>query len=371
MMIKYLYIDDRKSGGQAIQNFIVKDKLTIEVIQPTEKIGGVIGLLRKYNGLIVDQQLDEDPVVNGTQCDYLGSTLAAQIRAKENEVFLTGEDISIPIILYSANENAPKTFVGLEFDLFDFMIFKSEFDYQDFKNKIPMYQAQMISLANGYIKLKELVSISDSLNISNLDIIDNRFILELKRREKNTAHSKASFILNELIIKQGILIDENILAVRLGIDKNESKEGWMKVLASLNDFGAEYQGVFCDSWPRWWMPMVEKWWSEVIEEESYLQFLSASERARIISQKLGIHLEAASAKSIFSDKDDYWTVCDHSKEPLSIENGLMLSGQDNLYPWQDARYVSIMSALEEPLDVADFENERLKYYQTILNQSKK
>ncbi len=369
-MIKYLYIDDRKNGYQAIQNFLDKDKLTVQTVQPTEKIRDVLELLKKYDGLIVDQQLDEDPIVNGTQCDYLGSTLAAQIRTKENEVFLTGEDISIPIILYSANENAPKTFVGLELDFFDFMIFKTEFNYKEFENKIPMYQAQMISLVNGYKKLKKSVSISAILNINNLDIIDNRFILELKRREKYTAHSKASFILNELIIKQGILIDEDILAVRLGIDKNKSKEGWVEVLASLKEFGAEYQGVFSDSWPRWWMPMVEKWWSEVIEGESYLQFLSASKRANIISQKLNIHIEAASAESKFSDSDDYWTVCDHSKEPLSIENGIMLSGQDNLYPWQDARYVSIMSALEESLDVADFEKERLKYYQTILNQSK-
>ena len=367
-MIKYLYIDDRKNGKQAIQNFPIKDKLDIDVVVPTEKNSGILKLLKNYDGLIVDQQLDEDPIFNGTQCDFLGSTLAAQIRAKENEVFLTGKDISIPIILYSANENAPKTFVGLELDFFDFMIFKSEFEYQDFKNKIPMYQAQMISLVNGYNKLKEVASICDSLYINNLDMIDSRFIFELKRRENHTAHSKALFILNELIIKQGILIDEDILAVRLGIDKNESTEGWVKVRDSLKDFGVEYQGVFSDGWPRWWMPMVEKWWSEVIEEESYLQFMSASERAKMISEKLDIHIKAASAKSKFSDKDDYWTVCDYSKEPLSIENGLMLSGQENLYPWQDARYVSIMSAIEESLDIADFENERLEYYKTILNQ---
>ena len=277
-MIKYLYIDDRKNGKQAIQNFPIKDKLDIDVVVPTEKISGILKLLKNYDGLIVDQQLDEDPIINGTQCDFLGSTLAAQIRAKENEVFLTGKDISIPIILYSANENAPKTFVGLELDFFDFMIFKSEFEYQDFKNKIPMYQAQMISLVNGYNKLKEVASICDSLCINNLDIIDSRFIFELKRRENHTAHSKASFILNELIIKQGILIDEDILAVRLGIDKNESTEGWVKVRDSLKDFGVEYQGVFSDGWPRWWMPMVDEWWYSLIDNDTYIRFYNAEQR---------------------------------------------------------------------------------------------
>ncbi len=362
-MIKFLYIDDRKNGKQAIQNFPIEDKLDIDVIVPTEKISGILELLKNYDGLIVDQQLDEDPIINGTQCDFLGSTLAAQIRAKENEVFLTGKDISIPIILYSANENAPKTFVGLELDFFDFMIFKLEFDYQDFKNKIPMYQAQMISLVNGYNKLKEVTSISDSLYINNLDIIDSRFIFELKRRENHTAHSKASFILNELIIKQGILIDEDILAVRLGIDKNESTEGWVKVRDSLKDFGVEYQGVFSDGWPRWWMPMVDEWWYSLIDNDTYIRFYNAEERAKIISEKLGgIQLVPAKAKSRYSIHNEYWTICDISKEPLDIEDGLLLPGQEDLYPWQDAKYVSIQNALDESIEVAECDKERLETF---------
>jgi hypothetical protein len=364
-MIKYLYIDDRKNGKQAIQNFPIKDKLDIDVVVPTEKISGILKLLKNYDGLIVDQQLDEDPIINGTQCDFLGSTLAAQIRAKENEVFLTGKDISIPIILYSANENAPKTFVGLELDFFDFMIFKSEFEYQDFKNKIPMYQAQMISLVNGYNKLKEVASICDSLYINNLDIIDSRFIFELKRRENHTAHSKASFILNELIIKQGILIDEDILAVRLGIDKNESTEGWVKVRDSLKDFGVEYQGVFSDGWPRWWMPMVDEWWYSLIDNDTYIRFYNAEQRAKLISEKLGgIQLVPAKAKSRYSIHNEYWTICDFSKEPLDIEDGLLLPGQEDLYPWQDAKYVSIQSALDESIEVAECEKKKLESFKT-------
>ena len=364
-MIKYLYIDDRKNGKQAIQNFPIKDKLDIDVVVPTEKISGILKLLKNYDGLIVDQQLDEDPIINGTQCDFLGSTLAAQIRAKENEVFLTGKDISIPIILYSANENTPKTFVGLELDFFDFMIFKSEFEYQDFKNKIPMYQAQMISLVNGYNKLKEVASICDILYINNLDIIDSRFIFELKRRENHTAHSKASFILNELIIKQGILIDEDILAVRLGIDKNESTEGWVKVRDSLKDFGVEYQGVFSDGWPRWWMPMVDEWWYSLIDNDTYIRFYNAEQRAKLISEKLGgIQLVPAKAKSRYSIHNEYWTICDFSKEPLDIEDGLLLPGQEDLYPWQDAKYVSIQSALDESIEVAECEKKKLESFKT-------
>ncbi len=373
-IIKYLYIDDRKKGRLSVQNFRIDGKLSIDTILPTEKRIDIIKELRKYNGLIVDQQLDEVTIDNKFKSDYLGSSLAMDIRTKENEIsIIKNEDISIPIILFSANENVPRTIYGLGEEIFDLKIYKSEASYMEFESKIPMYQKQMISLVNGYNILKKLKkdkrSICEGLQLDdNLDKIDSRFLDELKKRESYTAHSSAMFILNELIIKQGILIDEDVLAVRLGIDKKESQDSWIKVLDSLKNFGANYRGVFYDGWSRWWMPMVDKWWSEIIGEESYLQFLSASERKSIISKKLNIHLKTASAKSRFSISDDYWTVCDSSKEPLSIENGLMLPGQDNLYPWQDARYVSIMSAIEESLDIADFENERLEYYKTILNQ---
>lgn len=361
-MIKYLYIDDRKNGKQAIQNFPIKDKLNIDVVVPTEKISGILELLKNYDGLIVDQQLDEDPIINDIRCDYMGSSLAVQIRAKENEAFIKGKDISIPIILYSANENAPKTLNGLGAEIFDFMIFKSEGDYQEFKNKLPIYQTQMVSLVHGYNQLKDFISIDNSLNIKKIDIIDSRFLSELKRREGFTAHSKASFILNELIIKQGILIDEDTLAVRLGIDKSKSA-GWTKVLELLHEFDADYRGVFYDGWPRWWMPMVEEWWYGMINNDTYIRFYDAEQRVKLISEKLeGVELVPAKAKSKYSIHNEYWTVCDFSKEPLDIEDGLLLPGQDDLYPWQDAKYVSIQSALDESIEVAECEKKKLESF---------
>ena len=394
--IIYLYVDDNENGKESVQNFLdsnessedivktMEDRvLSIEVIKPTKTRKEIINKLADYDGLIVDQQLDERPNSDGIVSDYLGSSLASDIRISENGRYqgVKKEDVSLPIILLSSNPNVPATLYSLGEEIFDFKIYKTEDKYIEFRRNVPMYKSQMISLVNGYNVLKELKakeqnsrepSVFESLKLGdNLNIIDRRFLDELKRRNALTAHSKASFILNELIIKQGILVDEDILAVRLGIDKKKSQEGWCKVLTELKDFGAKYQGVFCEGWPRWWMPMIEKWWAERMEEESYLQFLSASERVKIISKKLEIHLEVAVAESKFSDNDEYWTVCDFTKEPLAIENGLMLPGQDGLYPWQDAKYYSIMSAIDESLDVADFEQERLSYYKKLLKQSKK
>jgi len=378
-VITYLYVDDNVEGRNSIQNFLEKDVLDIKVIQPTEKRREIIKMLKDYDGLIVDQQLDEKTNSDGKVSDYLGSSLASDIRVIENGSI--NEDISVPIILLSANPNVPPTLYSLGEEIFDFKIYKTDDNYKEFAKNIPMYKSQMISLVKGYNVLKEVKakeqdpkkpSVFESLKLrDDLSIIDSRFLDELKRRDAFTAHSKASFILNELIIKQGILVDEDILAVRLGVDKKKSHDGWLKVLTELENFGVKYEGVFCEGWPRWWMPMVEKWWSERMQEESYLQFLSASERVKIISQKLEIRLVVAVAESRFSDKDTYWTLCNSSNEPLAIENGLMLPGQDSLYPWQDAKYFSIMSAIDQSLDVADFEKERLSYYKKLLKPSQK
>lgn len=367
--LKYLFVDDNRGRRQSIQNFPIEGKLDIDDENPPQSLRGVFELLKGYDGLIVDQQLDEQSPDDDFPIEYLGSSLAMEIRVKENESILKGTDISMPIILYSANENVGSNLFGLGEEIFDFKIYKSNAEpYQEFRSKIPIYQKQMISLANGYKQLKELKSnVFDCLGLGeeNLGKIDGRFLDELKRRKDRTAHSKASFILNELIIKQGILIDEEILAVRLGIDKRESKDNWNAVLADLKEFGAEYQGVFCDGWPRWWMPMVDDWWYQLEGNETYIRFYSAEKRSKLIEGKLNeklpekIQLVPSKAKSKFSVHTDFWTICDETKEPLDIEDGLMRPNQENLYPWQDASYVSIQAA-KDGAEVAECEKERLK-----------
>lgn len=364
--ITYLYIDDRKESYQAVQSFQEKDVIGIKCAFPPKSRKELFQMLSDYDGLIIDQQLDEKEIVNAENeiyyADYSGSSLAIDIRIKENEIRIANDsDISIPIVLYSANVNVPKTLQRLGEEIVDLKIYKAD---EDFLASIPMYRKQMISLVNAYNRIKNASTISESLGLNEkLEIIDSRFMEEMKRREKYTAHSKAVFILNELIIKQGILVEEDILSVRLGIDKEKSEQGWEKVLTSLKGFGADYRGVFCDGWPRWWMPMVDEWWYSLIDNDTYIRFYNAEQRAKLISEKLGgIQLVPAKAKSKYSIHNEYWTICDFSKEPLDIEDGLLLPGQEDLYPWQDAKYVSIQNALDESIEVAECDKEKLETF---------
>jgi len=202
------------------------------------------------------------------------------------------------------------------------------------------------------------------LNV-DIKIIDDRFLSELNNLSGYPTHVIARFILNELIEKQGPLIDESILAARLGVDKSRSTD-WDKIIESLSF--SKYSGVFSSGWSRWWMPMVEQWWVESINSTSYLRSTPASERVKLINEKLGITNIFPSDRIEKSDSEEYWTVCKGYYRPLDPVDGLIIYGQENLYPWQDSEYVSIDAALRRKnvdswKKVAKIEEERLNELQ--------
>ena len=69
-----------------------------------------------------------------------------------------------------------------------------------------------------------------------------------------------------------------------------------------------------------------------------------------------------------SSSNEFWTVCKGYNKPLDPIDGLIIDGQENLYPWQDLDYVSIDAALRKKnvnawKKVAKLEEERLKELQ--------
>ena len=158
-----------------------------------------------------------------------------------------------------------------------------------------------------------------------------------------------------------LLIDEQVLAARLGIDIAESSD-WNKVLESISS--AKYQGVLGKGWLRWWNVLVEDWWKSIIHADTYLRSTPAHQRVETIKAKLGYTNLQASEKIEKADSEEFWTICRGYNRPLDPVDGLMIDGQENLYPWQDAEYISIEAALRRKnrdvwKKVAKLEEERL------------
>lgn len=77
-----------------------------------------------------------------------------------------------------------------------------------------------------------------------------------------------------------------------------------------------------------------------------------------------------------ADSDEFWTVCKAINKPIDTIDGLLIEGQDNLYPWQESEYVSIEAALNRTnIDVwkrlADIEKERYNDLKIFTNPKNK
>jgi hypothetical protein len=363
MEIHFLYIDDDKVqiSKEKVQGFEQKGRLTIVPNQHKgtweEQLKFIKENENSMNGLILDLRLDDFPNEETKYADFRGTSLAQEIRTRQKETAL----ISFPIVLFSANDKLEKSLENSGKDLFDICIDKSKVDTNTFTTITP----QLISLAEGYTLLSGTHDISKFLHI-DVNLIDERFVSELTQLLNNPVHIISQFIIYELIEKQGLLIIEPTLAARLGVDMENSQD-WEKVKESLSS--AKYTGVFGEGWQRWWMPLVEIWWNETIKAESYLRSTPTTARVALIKNALQLENLKSAQKIDKADSEEFWTVCKGYDRPLDPVDGLIIEGQEKLYPWQEPEYVSIDAALKSKnkdnvwKNVAKIEEEHLKELQ--------
>ncbi|MDE6569973.1 MAG: hypothetical protein K2K43_05055 [Alistipes sp.] len=341
MTKKYIYIDDDKlENSQAKVKGFNKEALDINAQQHQgtweSQLKYIQDRSNEIDGLILDLGLCDLPNVENIRADFRGTSLAQEIRTRQKE----GKLCSFPIILFSANEKLVSLLETTGADLFDMCI-----DKETCNKRFDEISSKLYALAEGYkIIIDNNHTAPDSLNnILHADIenIDTRFVAELNNLIGTPTHTIASFIINELLEHQGLLIDIQTLAAKLGVDIAKSND-WIQLLGQLDS--AKYQGVFSEGWERWWMWSIEKWWSANISHDS-LRSMSASQRVELIKERYELTGLVAAECLERAQSDAFWTVCQGYKLPMDTIDGLLIDGQDKLYPWQEPKYVSIDAAL--------------------------
>jgi hypothetical protein len=370
MGTKFLYIDDDKvqDAEDKVQGFEQEGRLKIDPKQHRGTWEGQLKFIKEnetaMDGLILDLRLDDLPNENGERADFRGTSLAQEIRTRQKEK----EFKSFPIVLFSANDKLKKSLENSGKDLFDICIDKSKVNADSFD----IYTPRLISLAEGYKFLSANKDVAKILDI-DINVIDDRFVSELSQLLNNPVHIISQFIIYELIEKQGLLINERVLAARLGIDIASSQD-WDKVKDSLAF--VKYNGVFSGGWQRWWMPLIEKWWNETVKADTYLCSTPATERVEIIKTVLQSNDIQAAQKIEKADSEEFWTVCKGYDKPLDPIDGLIIEGQEKLYPWQEPEYVSVDAALKSKnkdtvwKNVAKIEEDHLKELQEIYKKAR-
>lgn len=334
----------RKYVENLIQKKDFKARGKSDIVEFRSKIG--LSENERIDGIILDLRLDEKSDV-----DYKGNSIAQEIRNLSTEKIV----LDCPLILFSAPENLDKIYKpdNTSHDLFDIKFAKHEVDRKtadDAQNKI-------IDLAKGYHILNKNKNIKTVLGIEKLDWIDERIIenFEGYKRRKSASHEYARFVLKEIVQKNGILINEYLLAARLGVDivTHTDRKSWDKLKEQLSK--CSYQGVFSNAWQRWWMSKISDWM-----RERSLGSKSPKEQVDQLNKEFGLKLKAAE-KTEKSRSNDFWVICKNTNRPIALEDAVIAAKDVSSVPWEEDEYYSIDEALTVDVkEIHPMERERLK-----------
>lgn len=331
MKYKILYLEDQEADSM-VEDFREKD---IEmVVNKASSIDVATNVMRKeiFDAYLMDYRLSQG------KSFFDAPPFAAYLRTEDKQgkmtqkpIFLITSEKGLNIVTRDDNHQ----------DLFDLVILKD--DYNKHKQKtielfISYIKAYRDIEQNSY-KIEKVLQIEKEKVKAFIDI---RLVKELNvtKAEKNT-YSYLRKLSDHLLNVPGVLINERYLAARLGIDQNNSGEEWDNLSIKLKDL--RYCGVLSNSYDRWWMPLVQKWWEELSGGKS-LRRMDAKERVELINRCFNLKLQAADPLK-FCESSNFWTVCKAMGKPLDPAEGYVCN-QRARRPWEENEYISALGALE-------------------------
>jgi hypothetical protein len=365
---KFVCLDDEDTVTSLIKTLNKRTALfqiKLEYPKPFPKqVEDIIALDKtsSIDGLILDLRLDQAVGEGQTQADYRAGSLAQEIRTLATE----GKLSPFPVFLWSIDTKLSKSFNrdNTIQDLFDIIILKEEFP-----EKATVIATQLASVAKAYKDIETSMSRSKGfssllkLKEENDSLLDPRIGEEFFKSPKSfPVHAYAKYILNQIVITSGPLVDEATICARLGLDVKKSED--VSKLMKMLEPKCLYKGPFGDGWRRWWWQLVEKWWLQLGKDMKPMTSLPASDRVDILKTKTGLK-RLAVAKPFAEGYGNYFsTVCQVLGFPLDPIDGFVVASTGKL-PWQDKSYISREAALNRAkynvqLELDPFERERLQ-----------
>lgn len=346
MAYKILYIDDlnKIDANGIILALEATSQLKITYSNPKgdweKEVTNLINQANDHQGIIFDLRLQEKKNDEGKISNYSGAILAHHFRETVKSGDRSVRDI--PIILLSGNSNLKKYFDDTGKDAFDLCVSRDELNGDE---PFAVLRKKLCALADGYLNIndnkKDTCAI---LNISkdHLNTIDERFLYKMESLLTAPTHDLARFIIQDFLEIEGLVISQNLVAARLGVDIYKSND-WNKLLEKLKP--CKYNGVFSGGWERWWMCNLQNWWLSNFDK-SNLRSMPSNERVRLIQEKFNLTGLVPATKIDKARSDSFWVLCCGLKRPIDQVDGLVVADQDDLYPWQEKKYVSYEAAIK-------------------------
>lgn len=333
--MKYYYIDDEEirtvTALVSAVNATGKVHMDMFPLKECPSFESVVEKLKNdwssFDGFLLDLRL------NGTgpnHTSFSATTLAQWIRSYAVSEVKPHK----PIVLISTDLNASHYELDVtSHDLFDMVIKRSDIEggWEEFSLRLSKIAVDYKKLNDEYMK-----GINYLLNNPSLDSSAICFAPFVDESSFNVSQF-SSFVLNDLFEHSGLLIDEYVLAARLGVDINKSEESWISLKRELFD-KCGYHGIFSSLETRYWGKKVLQMINEVTLGKSFVS-MTASQRVEELNRFWGFslvpYLPGNKEASTY-----YWTIDAFTKKPLDSCDGYMLAENGALKSWQEPRFVS-------------------------------
>lgn len=326
MSYKILYIEDL--DGASVKNNLERCDIEVIINNASSFDETLNDIEKTFDAYIMDFRLDAK--TGRVNAPTFASTIRGFAKDKHQ----------CPIILVSNEANLvqyDKDFTC--HDLFDMVIRKDVFLQQ-----FPKYCDRIKDSIEAYKHIKvNNFDVNNILNISNDEeyILDHRLLSRLNDAKKNKdIYSFFRTIYQSLIRGIGLLIGEDILAARFGVDKES--ENYSDFIAIFDD--CKYTGIMSNSYHRWWAHRVIAKWKEI--SDFSLRRLQAADRVKILKKHFALSLTQAEPLAMCTSTT-FWTICAATKHPLDPSEGFIFREKD-LEVWQEQEYISLHSALTNP-----------------------
>ncbi|KCZ53956.1 hypothetical protein [Hyphomonas chukchiensis] len=342
----WLIVDDQQEERMAFADRISNPGAGIRVtpVSPSE---ARILLLSERNvpkGVLMDVHLSDAEGELGT-----GPGLAQDIRLKQRSKDIVGE---YPIVRFSRKTILAVSVYGdpTSIDLFDLSV-----DKEEIQESVKLIHSAMLGAEVVYRELSrskdgavDLVRTITGLTAEQFEEWGHgSFARRMRDGLSTSVHVAALAIFSGLLEPAGLLIDQNLLKIRLGLNAEQTQDAWALLSTDLAEFG--FRGAGYEHFPRWWARGLEDWWDRSFASHHPLALLSINERFSLLSQKYPGLQKLEMPRGSAGDRP--WRVCSLSLEqdrsdvvPVDPEFAVRITARSDRPVWTDPQYASAAEA---------------------------
>lgn len=312
------------------------------------------------SGILMDVDLSNE---KGSQ--QSGPGMAQDIRVAQQKQAVPG----FPIVRFSLRNMVLKN-IGRDSssdDIFDLKIEKDGLSTPDAKLAA---QAKLI----GVRQLYDALSVEGAELLKILGLTEDQWCqwgstaFQSDFDIGDRVHLKAGPLIR-MLIHPGLLIDEVMLASRLGVDLQNSR-GWETLTGKLASY--TYRGVASECFPRWWARGIEDWWQEELGADAPLAGCTIAQRTELLSATSADLVPLQMPQGSLGDRP--WRYCLLSEEtqsqfiPVDPARAVKVKPRSSMPSWLDPLYASLGVALQNR-DDPRLDKEDLKRLQIYLREA--